>query len=185
VGLLLSLRLLNVFNFGAMQGFGWQLLYWGVLWFLAFFAVALAEEFFFRGYLLRTLAEGIGFWPAAIVMAVAFALAHSLNPVESRIGVIDTGLFALFASVTLRRTGNLWLAVGAHAGWDWGQSFFFGVGDSGAQIAGRLFNPQIQGPAWLGGGSVGPEGSVLDLALQLILTALLLVVYSKKTSMHA
>jgi hypothetical protein len=104
------------------------------------------------------------------------------NAGESRIGVIATGVFALFASVTLWRTGDLWLAVGAHAGWDWGQSFFYGVPDSGLIVPGHLFNPTLSktAPAWLSGGTVGPEGSVLTLALWVLMFAGFLLFYPKR-----
>jgi hypothetical protein len=165
--LLLVMRGLHVFYFGSITRPGASILVWGLLWASSFLMVGFFEEFFFRGYPLRTLADGIGFWPAAIIMALVFARAHMGNGGETRVGVIATGLFALFAAATLRRTGDLWLAVGAHAGWDWSQSFFYGVPDSGLQTPGHLLNPHISttAPAWLTGGTVGPEGSVLTLIL--------------------
>jgi uncharacterized protein len=139
--------------------------------------VGLLEEYLSRGYALYTLADGVGFWPAAIVMAVLFAWAHMSNGGENRVGIVGVFMFAIFAAATLRRTGNLWLAVGAHAGWDWGQSFFYGVSDSGLQLPGHLFNPHIQGPNWLSGGSVGPEGSVLTLIVWALMTVGFLIFY--------
>ena len=41
-----------------------------------FFLVGLFEEFLLRGYSLFTLARGIGFWPAALVLSGAFGLIH-------------------------------------------------------------------------------------------------------------
>jgi uncharacterized protein len=175
--LLLSMRGLHVFYFGDLSLHGREILYWGLLWAFAFLMVGLLEEYLSRGYALYTLADGIGFWPAAIVMAVLFAWAHMSNGGENRIGIIGVFLFAMFAAATLRRTGNLWLAVGAHAGWDWGQSFFYGVSDSGLQMSGHLLNPHVQGPDWLSGGSAGPEGSVLTLILWALITIGFLVFY--------
>lgn len=43
-----------------------------------YLALAVMEELGFRGYPLRTLVPAIGFWPAQIVVAVAFALSHRL-----------------------------------------------------------------------------------------------------------
>lgn len=182
LALLLSvLRGLHVFYFGNLSPLNPQILGWGALWFLFFLLVGLFEEFSLRGYLLYTLADGIGFWPAAIIQALLFARGHMGNGGETRIGIIATGIFALFAAVTLWRTGNLWLAVGAHAGWDWGQSFFFGVNDSGIQMPGHLFNPHLtQGPDWLTGGSVGPEGSVVTLILWALMAVLFLALYRKR-----
>lgn len=182
LALLLSiLRGLHAFYFGNLSPLNSQIFGWGALWFLFFLLVGLFEEYSLRGYLLYTLADGIGFWPAAIIQAILFARGHMGNGGETRIGIIATGIFALFAAATLWRTGNLWLAVGAHAGWDWGQSFFFGVNDSGLQVPGHLFNPRLtQGPEWLTGGSVGPEGSVVTLFLWALMTVLFLALYRKR-----
>jgi membrane protease YdiL (CAAX protease family) len=182
LALLLSvLRALHVFYFGNLSALNSQMLGWGALWFIFFLLVGLFEEFSLRGYLLYTLADGIGFWPAAVIQAIFFARAHMGNGGETRIGIIATGIFALFAAATIWRTGNLWLAVGAHAGWDWGQSFFFGVNDSGFQATGHLLNPHLaQGPDWLTGGSVGPEGSVLTLILWMLMTVLFVWLYRKR-----
>ncbi len=177
---LLIMRGLGVFYFGGLALHGATILSWAAVWGLVFLSVGLVEEFLFRGYLLYSLAEGIGFWPAAIVMAVLFARAHMGNGGETHIGIVGVFLFALFAAVTLRRTGNLWLAVGAHAGWDWGQSFFYGVSDSGIQAQGHLLNPHIQGPDWLSGGSVGPEGSIVVLIFWTLMTVGFLLFYPQR-----
>jgi len=177
---LLIIRLLHGFSFGQLTLHGGQIAIFGLEWAFAFLLVGLAEEYLLRGYFLYTLADGIGFWPAAIFMAVLFGLGHAGNPGESRIGLIGTVVFALFASLTLRLTGNLWLAVGAHAGWDWGQSFFYGVSDSGLAARGHLLQPSFHGPAWLTGGSVGPEGSVVTLVLWGMMIVLFALVYRRR-----
>ena len=176
--LLSILRALRVFYFGNIIALNAQILGWGVLWFFFFLLVGFFEEYSFRGYFLYTLADGIGFWPAAVIQAILFAWVHMGNGGETRVGIVAAGIFAVFAAATLWRTGNLWLAVGAHAGWDWGQSFFFGVNDSGLQVPGHLFNPHVsQGPDWLTGGSVGPEGSVVTLVLWVLMTVSFLALY--------
>src|SRR5579871_1401228 len=179
--LLLSMRALHVFYFGGVVLASSQILQWAIAWGLVFLGVGFLEEYLFRGYALYTLADGIGFWPAAVVMAACFAFAHSGNPGENRIGLGLTAVWAVFASVVLFRTGSLWLAVGAHAGWDWGQSFLYGVGDSGLQVPGHLLNPHIQGPEWLSGGTVGPEGSVLALVTMGLMTVAFLSLYPQSS----
>jgi membrane protease YdiL (CAAX protease family) len=168
--LLLVLRAIHVFYFGDLTALNAKILIWGLLWFAVFLLVGFFEEYMLRGYFLYTLADGIGFWPAAIIQAILFAVIHMGNGGETKIGIIAAGVFALFAAATLWRTGNLWLAVGAHAGWDWGQSYFFGVNDSGFQAPGHLLNPHTQGLDWLSGGSVGPEGSAVTLVLWGLMT---------------
>jgi uncharacterized protein len=129
-------------------------------WGATFVLVGLAEEFSFRGYLQFTLTDGIGFWPSAILLSALFGLAHASNPGETKFGLLSVVLFGLLFCLFLRRTGNLWWAVGFHAGWDWGQTFFYGVSDSGMPPYHNLFNSAFQGPTWLTGGSVGPEASI-------------------------
>ncbi len=137
-------------------------------WGAAFLMVGLAEEFAFRGYLQYTLTTGMGFWPAAILLSVLFAAAHSRNPGESKAGLVSIVGFALLFCLFLRRTGDLWLAVGFHMGWDWGQTFFYGVPDSGLGAYHNLLNSSFSGNAWLTGGTVGPEASVFTPIVLLI-----------------
>jgi membrane protease YdiL (CAAX protease family) len=126
-----------------------------------FVAVGLAEEFLFRGYPQFTLAGGIGFWPAASVISALFAAGHLGNTGEDKAGAAGVFVFAMFICLTLRRTGNLWFAVGLHAAFDWGETFLFSVPDSGLVAPGHLLNSSFHGPVWLTGGTVGPEGSVM------------------------
>jgi uncharacterized protein len=177
---LFVLHLFHAYDFGHFALHGIDILIWGAEWAGVFLLVGLSEEYLLRGYALFTLADGIGFWPAAIVLSVLFGIGHAGNPGETRIGLIATVVFALFASTTLRYTGNLWLAVGAHAGWDWGQSFFYGVSDSGMRAQGHLLEPSFHGPDWLTGGSVGPEGSVITLVLWVLMTVAIILIYRRR-----
>ncbi len=177
---LYALHVFHAFDYGGALLHGGEIAFWAAFWFVAFLLVGFAEEYFLRGYLLYTLADGIGFWPAAIVLAVLFGIGHSFNPGETPVGLVATVVFALFASVTLRLTGSLWLAIGAHAGWDWGQSFFYGVSDSGLTAQGHFLNPSFHGPVWLTGGTVGPEGSVVTLIVWSVLMAVFYLVYRNR-----
>ncbi len=129
-------------------------------WAVYFMLVGLFEDFWMRGYSLFTLARGIGFWPAAVVLSSVFGLIHLGNQGERWSGVMLAGAIGLFFCFTLRRTGSLWFAIGFHAAWDWGETFFYSVPDSGMLAPGHLLSSKLTGPQWLTGGSVGPEGSV-------------------------
>lgn len=153
------------FSFGTLALAGGGLIKFAALWAIAFFLVGVLEEFLFRGYAQFTLGIGIGFWPAAILISILFGAAHISNPGEGWVGALSVTLFGLFACFTLRRTGNLWFIIGFHAAADYAESFIFSVPDSGLLARGHLLNSSFHGPRWLTGGSVGPEGSVLDFAL--------------------
>jgi hypothetical protein len=76
---------------------------------------------------------------------------------------VAVGIFWCF---TLRRTGTLWFALGMHAAFDFGETFLFSVPDSGVIFPGHLSSAVIHdGPAWLTGGTAGPEASVLDFVI--------------------
>jgi uncharacterized protein len=167
--LLLALRAAGVFRFGAIGLHGADIWKWGALWALAFVGVALKEEFMFRGYAQFTLSTGIGFWPAAVVWSALFGVGHLGNSGENWLGALAVVAYGLFACLLLRRTGNLWMPIGFHVGWDWGETYVYGVADSGNLSSRHLLNPSLSGPSWLTGGSVGPEGSVLCLALLVVL----------------
>src|SRR5713226_5806603 len=145
-----------------------QLLRWLIFWAVFFLVVGLYEEFEFRGYVQFTLAQGLGFWPAALVLSLAFGAVHISNPGETWsgiAGIVWTGLFWCF---TLWRTGSLWFAVGMHASFDFGETFLYSVPDSGEVFPGHLSSATLHGTGWLTGGTAGPEGSVFDFVLLLL-----------------
>jgi len=141
---------------------------YGLLWGLAFLAVGFTEEFSFRGYIQFTLTKGLGFWPATAVTCALFAWVHHGNPGETRVGLFNIVLIAAFICLALRRTGSLWFPIGWHLAFDWGESFFYSVPDSGTHVVGHLFEATIQGNKWLSGGTVGPEASVFNVLVTIV-----------------
>lgn len=159
--LMVVLYELHAFDFGHLVLHGMRLAKFGSFWAAMFLVVGLYEEFFFRGYSQFTLARGIGFWPAALALSALFGWMHLGNKGEQWQGALAAAAIGLFFCLTLRRTGSLWFAVGFHAAWDWGETFFYSVPDSGIKSPGHLLSSSLHGADWLSGGSVGPEGSVL------------------------
>jgi membrane protease YdiL (CAAX protease family) len=141
----------------------------GLLWGAGFTAVGFLEEFLFRGYPLATLTDGIGFWPAAALLSLGFGAIHLGNTGESYLGALMAAGIGFIFCLTVRRTGNLWFAIGLHASWDWAETFFYGVPNSGQVASTHLFSSSSHGSVWLTGGSVGPEGSVLALVVLVVL----------------
>jgi hypothetical protein len=163
-GLLLVLRATGNFHFGSLGVTPAKVPAFAVLWAVLFIMVGLAETFAFSGYALSTLTRGLGFWPAAALLAFLFGGLHlAVNAGENWLGSVNLVIAGLLLAFTLQRTGNLWFAIGIHAAWDWAQSFAFGVPDSGIAVVGHLLNPTFQGSKWMTGGTVGPEGSVVTL----------------------
>lgn len=144
---------------------------YGLAWSCVALLVGIFEESLLRGYLQYTLARGIGFWWAALLLSLAFALWHVSNGGESLIGLVVVGLGGLVFCLSLWYTKSLWWAIGFHAGWDWGQSYLYGTPDSGLLAKGRLLASHPSGNALWSGGTTGPEGSLLILPLLIVMAA--------------
>ena len=159
--LMLVLRVTGAFQFGSLALHGARVFKFAAYYAVLFLLTGFFEEFLVRGYSQWALARAINFWPAAAFLSIAFGYIHGANPGESKTGLVAAGLIGFFLCLTLRRTGDLWWAVGFHAAWDWSESYLYSVPDSGALLPGHLINSSFHGPVWLTGGSVGPEGSYL------------------------
>jgi uncharacterized protein len=152
---------LRVFDVGHLAMHGARIVRFAVFWAAFFLLVGFFEEFLLRGYSQFTLTRAVGFWPAAVLLSCMFGVIHLKNDGEDWTGLLAVAAIGFFFCLTLRRTGSLWFAVGFHAAWDWGETFFYSVPDSGTIFPGHLLRSSFHGPAWLTGGKVGPEGSVL------------------------
>ncbi len=176
--------------------FGSDIFRYGPLWLFAFFLVGLAEESLTRGYLLYTLTRGLawfyqylfktrhsnalGFWTAAVILSVIFFLGHTGNPGESPVGLLSVFAAGMFFSLSVWRTGSLWWAIGMHAAWDWGQSFLFGVADSGLMVQHHLLGTHPAGKPVFSGGTTGPEGSIYILGVLALGTLIIVFTLPKR-----
>ncbi len=159
-------------------------------------AVALLEEFVFRGALTSIFSSLLRPWPLLISIAVFFAIVHFLKPpdgvqfgeVKAWSGFTMLGLifsqfgdwyflaaeFAVLFAVGMvlgysrLRTGSLWLAIGLHAGWVFGVKTF-------SPLTKRAFEPAEMMP-WLGGNL----RTGLASAIVVTLTGLLLCIWLEK-----
>jgi len=159
--------------FGGMQIRGLALhgglwLY-GLGWVAAILIAALAEEALTRGYLLVTLARGIGFVPAALATSLLFAWGHMTKPGENATDFVSLALLGLFACFTFRQTGSLWVALGFHWSFDVMQLFIIGTPNGSNKPVGSLLDASFRGPAWINGGQLGVEASLFMFPTLLML----------------
>jgi len=166
--ILLVLRVSGHFQIDSVALAGGAVWRYALGWGAAFLAVAVHEEFAFRGYWLFVFAKRLRFWWAALITSLMFGVAHLGNPGENALGILQVVVIGLLFCLMIRRTGSLWFALGFHAAWDWAETFFYGTPDSGLLGVGRYLNSSVQGPKWLTGGSAGPEGSVVAFAVVLL-----------------
>ncbi len=181
--LILALHSLHFLTFDGRLDHGRSILSWGAAQLVGFLLVGLLEEYSFRGYIQFTLTRGfvflgnrispqhartIAFWIASVLTSAIFLAAHIQNNGENAFGLFQVFLAGLLFVVALWRTGSLWWGIGFHMAWDWGQSFLYGVPDSGLLMQGRLFTTHPSGNPLFSGGTVGPEGSVLSIPIMLL-----------------
>lgn len=178
--LVLTLWKLGYLAFDGRALAGPVLLKDALLWGAVFFLTGVFEESLFRGYIQFTLNRGIGFWWGAILVAALFAFAHTSNTGESRVGLVSVIGASLIFCLSLWYTGSLWWAIGFHATWDWGQSFFYGTADSGMVARGHLFNAHPVGSILLSGGATGPEGSLFVVPVLFILAVAMFLWWGRR-----
>jgi hypothetical protein len=188
--LVLTLRKTGLLVIDGRRLFGGDVLRYGAIWLIVFLLVGLFEEYFTRGYLQYTLTRGLtgfyqwafktrhsaalGFWTSAVVFSVLFGLSHGNNPGESPIGLLSAGLAGMVWCLSLWRTGSLWWAIGFHSAWDWGQSFVYGVADSGLATQPHLLATHPVGKPILSGGTTGPEGSIFIVGILALIILIIL-----------
>ena len=131
-------------------------------WAALFFAAALAEEMPFRGYVLQNLWEEAGFWPAAIITSLLFAVMHASNPHFGEHGwVAWLNIFGdgVWACVSVLWTRSLWLAWGQHFAWNLFEGPILGAPVSGYSFPSALAQT-ASAPNIFTGGTFGPEGGL-------------------------
>lgn len=132
---------------------------------------ALAEEVLFRGVPLVLLAAAFGRGSAVVAIAVLFALAHITNPNATPLALGNIALAGIFLGLAFYAPGGIWTAFGAHLGWN-SLLACLDTPVSGVPFEIPMLEYNPGSPAWLTGGSFGPEGG---LAATLALTAAILV----------
>lgn len=129
---------------------------------------AVGEEILFRGYGFQILIRGLGAWATILPVSVLFGFAHMNNPNATWLGVVNTVAFAIAFGYAFLRSGDLWLPIGLHFGWNWVLPLF-GAPLSGFTmgVTGFVMHWKV-GEVW-SGGNYGPEASVLTCIVVVVL----------------
>ncbi len=150
---------------------------------LLFLPGAAIEELLFRGVLFRLLEEWSGTWIALAVSATLFGLAHLANrgaTAESALAIaLEAGVLLGLAYIATR---NLWLPIGLHFAWNYCEGPIFGTTVSGGHAAlASAVTAHIDGPAWLTGGTFGPEAGICAILTCLVASIAFLFVILART----
>lgn len=143
--------------------------FWSAL--VLFAGVAAAEELIFRGFVFQRLLDGIGEWPAQLIMGAYFVLVHS-GALTAGGGhyLAGTNIFlaSLLFGLAFLRTRSLAMPLGIHFAANLTQGTVLGFGVSGNNGAGFLRPMLGGGPDWLTGGAFGLEASVPGLVCVIV-----------------
>jgi membrane protease YdiL (CAAX protease family) len=136
------------------------------------------EELIYRGYVLQTLSSGLGLFWGIVISSLYFGIEHLSNPNSTWISAAGIFIIALLFVYAYIRSGQLWLPIGLHFGWNFFQSTLYGFPVSGFDRPG-LFHINIAGPELWTGGAFGPEAGLIILPI-CVLGAILIHQFTKQ-----
>jgi membrane protease YdiL (CAAX protease family) len=142
---------------------------------IVFFIGALAEEAYFRGYMLQTFARAGFAWLAIGFTSLYFASAHLNNQNANWISTLNTALAGVWLGTAYLKTRNLWFPFAIHLTWNWLQGAFFGIPVSGiTSLSTAPFLRQTdKGINLWTGGDYGIEGGIA-CTIAIIVSAVLI-----------
>jgi uncharacterized protein len=148
---------------------------WGSLVFVSIVLLfgAAGEEMLFRGYAFQVLLRTIGPYATILPVSVLFGLAHSTNQNVSPLAVANTVLWGVLLGYAFMRSGDLWLPIGLHFGWNWTLPLL-GENLSGFTMGVTGYTMHWKAGVIWSGGAYGPEGGLLTTG---VATALFYYLY--------
>lgn len=140
-----------------------------------------SEELWCRGFLYERLHERYPLWVAVTVNGVLFGLLHSFNNGASVLSILEIAVCGISYSLLRWYTGNIWIVMGVHTGWNFTQAFLFGLPNSGLVSALSLFHLDastgISNPIY--DFAFGVEGGVPALIADTVLGVVVLVLAAR------
>jgi membrane protease YdiL (CAAX protease family) len=174
---------MNSLGWIKFNGFAWQsetplaVLGNTLLILFTFLMVSWNEELLSRGYHLQTIASGTNAFWGVVLSSAIFGCLHLFNSNATWISAVGIFLAGLFLAFGYLRTGQLWLSIGLHIGWNFFEGPVFGFQVSGMNLY-QITRTTVSGPTLWTGGAFGPEAGLAILPA-LVLGALLIYLYSK------
>lgn len=124
--------------------------------------VGVVEEVIGRGIIFRITEESLGSWPAIVISALIFGLAHLPGEGAGVLAICNTVVAGALFAAAYMLTRRLWLCIGIHIAWNYTLGSVFSIAVSGNESKGLLIGT-LSGPEWLTGGAYGLEASLLTL----------------------
>jgi len=145
---------------------------------LMFILVAVSEEVFLRGYVLKNLMISFNKYVALIVSSVLFSLMHGFNPNIDLFSLANIFLAGILLGMSYIHTKNLWFPIALHLSWNLFQTTL-GFNVSGQDLY-SLIEFNISENNLLNGGAFGFEGSVLSVIAMIATIIGITMYYNRK-----
>jgi membrane protease YdiL (CAAX protease family) len=154
-----------------------------IILFIAVFVQSAAEEMVCRGFIyqrvLRTYRNR--FWLALIINSVFFGMIHLGNNGISAMAVVDIVVTGLLFSAMVYYFDSLWMAMAAHAGWNFTQSILAGLPNSGNVVPYSVFRLDAASArdSFFYNVAFGVEGTIPAILIQVVVLAALVMIGRK------
>ena len=151
--------------------------------FLSVFVQSGGEELLCRGVLYQRLRKGYrNPWVAILVNPIVFVLMHMLLPGITVWAVLSIYLVGVMFSLMVYYLDSLWMAMAAHAAWNFTQNFIFGLPNSGTVYDFSIFklNSATARTSLCYNVEFGVEGSLTAVLAFAFVSAILLYLGKKK-----
>jgi membrane protease YdiL (CAAX protease family) len=147
----------------------------------AMIANTVTQEVMVRGYVQQTIQRQFGVLSGVIISALFFLVLH-LGAIQGAI-LPAISLFAagILLGTAYAASGNLWLPIALHFGWNFLQGPVLGETVSGQSLdAGwRLFH--LVGPAMMTGGKFGIEGGLIAIIITILGTPIVVLAFRNRS----
>ena len=155
---------------------------------LAVFIQSAAEEIMCRGFVYqRVLRTYRGkFLLAALVNGVFFGLIHMTNDGATPIAIIDIIICGIQYSAMVYYFDSLWMAMGAHAGWNFTQSILAGLPNSGNVFPYSIFrlDAATASNSFFYDVGFGVEGTIPAVIMEIAVTVAIVLIGRKMKKEH-
>ena len=139
-----------------------------------------AEELLTRGYMFGAVRQRYGVWIAAAVNSLFFGALHLFNTGITVLSFVNIVAFGLALSVVMIKYESLWMCIAIHTAWNFSQSIFFGLPNSGIVSEGSFLHLEAARESFLYDPVFGVEGVLTTTLVLLALTLVTILAARRK-----
>lgn len=139
-----------------------------------------AEELMTRGYMLGALRDRYPLWLAVAVNSLFFGALHLFNNGVTVLSMVNIVAFGLALSIVMVRLESLWFCIAVHTAWNFSQSIFFGLPNSGIVSEGSFFHLEAARDSVVYSANFGVEGAITTTLVLLALTLAVLLIARRR-----